>query len=136
LRVSWKKLLFSFSYLFNSSKACWNGEPPRYYVGYETTIDAPKLLIPPITFTAIPGNEKDGSGAGFRLMMDFFKNDWLIPQKKQLRRKILVPNMEGLGDYAWRKDVNYESACDWLNSLSEEEEAEWEEIPSAIEEDR
>jgi hypothetical protein len=66
----------------------------------------PKLLVPPISFVMIEANEKIGTGPGIRLMMDFFKNDWIMPAAEDISRISRVPNMEGKGWVEWRPYLN------------------------------
>jgi hypothetical protein len=67
------------------------------FLDVNNEIPAPKLLVPPISFVMIEANEKTGTGPGIRLMMDFFKNDWIMPAAEDISRISRVPNMEGNG---------------------------------------
>lgn len=51
--------------------------------------------MPPITFVPVLASAK--SGPGFRLMLDFFNNDWMLPSEDEVESKVLIPNMEGAG---------------------------------------
>lgn len=62
----------------------------------ERTIPAAKLVVPPITFVPVPASDK--CGPGFRVMLDFFNNDWLLPREDELETSVLIPNMEGDGN--------------------------------------
>ncbi|KAH7118438.1 hypothetical protein EDB81DRAFT_848140 [Dactylonectria macrodidyma] len=50
--------------------ACWNGPPPAEFVGVSEEISALRLLIPPITIQRFD--------QGYHLMLDFFRNDWMV----------------------------------------------------------
>jgi hypothetical protein len=53
------------------------------------------LVVPPITFVPVLASDK--YGPGFRLMLDFFNNDWMLPSEDEVESKVLIPNMEGAG---------------------------------------
>jgi hypothetical protein len=51
--------------------ACWNcAESPREFIDLDQEIYAPQFLIPPIML-----HEFD---QGYHLVLDFFRNDWMI----------------------------------------------------------
>lgn len=51
--------------------ACWNSpEWPPDYIDVAASHCLPKLLIPPIIYRAYP--------QGYRLILDFFRNDWMV----------------------------------------------------------
>lgn len=68
--------------------ACWNVSTTAAWVNVAATVPAPRLLLPPISFVAMPASAK--SGAGFHLLLDFFRNDWVLPVVK-LDRTIPIP---------------------------------------------
>lgn len=61
--------------------ACWNGPPPEEFIGISEEIVAPRLLIPPITIQRFD--------QGYHLMLDFFRNDWMVRVDDQ--HKIPIP---------------------------------------------
>jgi hypothetical protein len=75
--------------------ACWNWSTPEAFIDVERTIPTVKLVVPPITFVPVLASDK--SGPGFRLMLDFFNNDWMLPSEDEVESKVLIPNMEGAG---------------------------------------
>jgi hypothetical protein len=50
--------------------ACWNGGGPEVFIDIDQEISAPQLLIPPIML-----HEFD---QGYHLVLDFFRNDWMV----------------------------------------------------------
>src|SRR5262249_20769573 len=55
--------------------ACWNNEErPIEYIGVAKKVETLRLLIPPINFVE--------SEDGFHLVLDFFRNDWMIEVKE------------------------------------------------------
>jgi hypothetical protein len=50
--------------------ACWNGAEPEGFIDIDQEISAPQLLIPPIML-----HEFD---EGYHLVLDFFRNDWMV----------------------------------------------------------
>lgn len=76
--------------------ACWNDESrPPCYVDVKDSVAAPRLLLPPICFVE--------SEEGYRLMLDFFKNDWMMTL--DATRNIPVPKY--LRDYS---DIDIDKA--------------------------
>lgn len=67
---------------------CWNSHLTEQFIGDEELIDAPRFTIPPISFVPIVG---ESTGPGFRLLMDFFNNDWAMPKESMYNRKVSVP---------------------------------------------
>lgn len=68
--------------------ACWNAPDPSAFVGLDQEIVAPRLLIPPITLHETP--------RGYKLGLDFFRNDWMVQVDE--KRTIPVPYVnEDLG---------------------------------------
>ncbi len=57
----------------------------------------------PISFILIAANDKTGTGPGIRLMIDLFKNDWIMPNNADLERTVKVPNMEGGRGVDWHE---------------------------------
>ena len=78
------------------SAACWNWSTPRAWLDVEETIPTAKLVVPPITFVAVPATDKNGPG--FRLMLDFFNNDWQLSSGEDVEHHVVVPNMENNGE--------------------------------------
>jgi len=50
--------------------ACWSGGKPEGFIDIDQEISAPRLLIPPIML-----HEFD---QGYHLVLDFFRNDWMV----------------------------------------------------------
>ena len=64
--------------------ACWGDEPdPPAFIALQAGIDAPKLIIPPITLHEYP--------RGYQLGLDYFRNDWMVHVDDQ--RMIPVPKV-------------------------------------------
>ncbi|KAF7554985.1 hypothetical protein G7Z17_g2521 [Cylindrodendrum hubeiense] len=64
--------------------ACWGDEPsPPEFVAVGEEIAAPDLLIPPITLNESP--------QGYKLGLDFFRNDWMV--KVDDNHSIPVPDL-------------------------------------------
>jgi hypothetical protein len=67
---------------------------PTDWVNSEDSVPAPRFLLPPLAFVAIPATATHG--AGFRLMMDFFQNDWVLYSReamaKDLSRAVPLPS--------------------------------------------
>lgn len=61
--------------------ACWNSDFPEKFIDIDQEISAPKFLIPPIIL-----HEFD---QGYHLVLDFFRNDWMVRVDDE--RKIPVP---------------------------------------------
>jgi hypothetical protein len=63
--------------------ACWRDESvdAGYFIGVDQELGIPKLLVPPIQFQELDH--------GYRLTLDFFRNDWMI--QVDMDRKIPVP---------------------------------------------
>ncbi|GAB1316685.1 Prolyl 4-hydroxylase alpha subunit Fe(2+) 2OG dioxygenase domain-containing protein [Madurella fahalii] len=53
--------------------ACWGGADvdAELYIDVDKEIPAPKLLVPPVVFHEYPG-------LGYHLVLDFFRNDWMV----------------------------------------------------------
>jgi hypothetical protein len=64
--------------------ACWNGGGMDSYVVSRTSVNAPRFILPPITFHQ--------SVRGIQLSVDYFKNDWSV--KVDLKRTVPLPKAE------------------------------------------
>lgn len=76
--------------------ACWSiEESAPYFVGVDQTIPAPRLVLPPISFTPVFGCS--GEVKGFHLMIDLFRNDfWIKKKEKDTANVIPLPNFKGM----------------------------------------
>lgn len=97
--------------------SAWNETIPEDFIGEKTSIIAPRFLLPPIPFVAIPATENHG--AGFRLMVDFFKNDWVLHSQerltKALSREVPVPAYKE--DYIHDEDLENASRGAFLQCI-------------------
>lgn len=84
--------------------ACWNyGGSPASYLGVEATLQAPKLLVPPILFHR--------SEECIHLMFDLFRNAWMVthqPQRVPVPRILSIDpgTAEESGEAPWMDAVD------------------------------
>lgn len=110
--------------------ACWNGPPPEEFIGINGEISAPRLLIPPITIQRFD--------QGYHLMLDFFRNDWMVQVDGEHKIPIPVitndvpydtPSEEMMGEFVRRRRLHGSdfdldgSSISEGGSTSEEEES-------------
>ncbi|KXX74537.1 hypothetical protein MMYC01_209714, partial [Madurella mycetomatis] len=64
--------------------ACWGGGDcgGELYINVDREISAPRLLVPPVVF-------HEYGGLGYHLVLDFFRNDWMV--QVDPARKVPVP---------------------------------------------
>lgn len=62
--------------------ACWGGGGEELYIEVDREISAPRLLVPPVVFHKY-------AGLGYHLVLDFFRNDWMV--QVDPARKVPVP---------------------------------------------
>lgn len=67
--------------------------PEPFYIRVIDNIPAPKLIVPPISFIAVPASDDGNTGPGFRLLFDFFQNNWTVPSAEQLARSVPIPTI-------------------------------------------
>ncbi|MFT3712870.1 MAG: hypothetical protein QM817_34895 [Archangium sp.] len=86
--------------------ACWNfGGSPDNYVGVDSMVTALQPLVPPLSFGV--------EGAYWHLRLDFFRNSWLV---KERRLEVPIPLIRNI-DPGQAED---EGETPWLDAVGDE----------------
>ena len=86
--------------------ACWNdGSTPANYLAVETELQALHMLVPPLLFVE--------HARGYHLMVDLFRNAWMV---EEARRVVPVPRIQNMDHEADWDD--FFAASPWLRAAS------------------
>ena len=89
--------------------ACWNDEStPGTWVGVETTVSALDMVVPPILYSK--------SANTYHLMLDFFRNSWMVSQRQQ---EVPVPSIRGNAMQVYEEGPDEQPWIERANELAE-----------------
>ncbi|MFT4974965.1 MAG: hypothetical protein ACI8S6_000848 [Myxococcota bacterium] len=100
--------------------ACWNDETVgANYVEVEATLEAPVALVPPIRFYR--------SAKGIHLMLDFFRNDWMVARREHA---LPIPRILSHAELTeassfWEESPWLDAAAPILEEAGEDVEGRW-----------
>jgi len=85
--------------------ACWNYGAPGNFIEVDAVLEAEHLLIPPIPFAQ--------SSGCIHLMLDFFRNDWMV---RRSRHTVHIPKIMNLTPESELDEMVHP----WVNAASDE----------------